>query len=292
VKLAKEGPNGVSSARYFFVKSFDSILVLPNQSQRIYLVDSTGRVKSKTNVLVTEDDDLRYSMLNPLALQDSFLLSGRGKRKPFTEFVGVNTAVGINIYTGRIKELGPPLPNAYAGQLASTSGTRMCMATVGNVINMRYSLLSVIYQFDPKTGQTRVFPLKSKAHTQANTLTGYTDLTKMMREVNERLDFELPTYQNLLYDPGHKLFYSVFVHAIPMKNEQTGQLNEYDDKPISIIIADEQFRYLGETRLPHQTHFRNFLVTKYGLLVSNAHFKNPQKRENVMSFSIFKPDCK
>jgi hypothetical protein len=291
VKLAKAGPNGVSSTRYFFIVSFDSILVVPKNFDRIYVVDSTGRVKSKTKILLAEDDDLRFSLLSPLALQDSFLLSARAKRRPFFESVGVNTVVGVNIYTGHLKEFGPPLPKAYAGQLASVSGSIISMAMAGGMVHTRYALLSAVYRFDPKTGQTQVFPLKSTAQAQTNTLTGYTDKTKMMREVNDRLVFELPTYQNILYDSGHKLFYSVFVHAIPMKNEQTGQLNDFEDKPISIIMADEQFRYLGETRLPNQTHFRNFLVTKYGLLVSNAHFKNPQNRENVMSFSIFQPEC-
>jgi hypothetical protein len=44
---------------------------------------------------------------------------------------------------------------------------------------------------------------------------------------------------------------------------------------------------MGEKRLDGY-YFRSFLATKDGLLVSNAHNKNPHNKEDVLSFTLFK----
>jgi hypothetical protein len=287
VHFSKEGSEGVPDLRYFFVKNLDSIFVISRNHKQIVLINSKGNLLKRTNIYIKEGDDMAHSISSPIALKDSFLIIP--KLKPVTpmEMVGTNVMAGINIYTGRVIEYKLKLPSAFKQKQAPIGSYLPNFALLNNKINVRFGLLSAIYQYDIQTEETVVIPLKSKFQEHPITLSEYTDFVKMASEVGEREDIEKASYHNLIYDSYQQVYYSVFFNEIEMINKVSGEKNSYDDKPISIIIADKDFRYMGEKRLG-VGYFRNFLVTKDGLLVSNAHPKNPHYQEDMLSFTLFK----
>ncbi|GAB4110699.1 MAG: hypothetical protein OHK0057_31880 [Thermoflexibacter sp.] len=287
VYFKKEGAEGVPDLRYFFIKNMDSVFVLSRNYKQIVLINSKGNLLARTNIHIKDGDDMAHSLSCPIDLRDSFLIVP--KLKPVTpmEMVGTNVIAGINIYTGKVIEYELKLPPAFEKKQAPIGSYLPSFALLNDKINVRFGLLSTIYQYDIKTEQTTVIPLKSKFQEQAITLSEYSDFIKMASEVGEKEDIEKASYQNLMYDSYRQVYYSVFFEGIDMINKASGKKNSYDDKPISIIIADKDFRYLGEKRLG-VGYFRNFLVTKDGLLVSNAHPKNPHYQEDVLSFTLFK----
>jgi hypothetical protein len=287
VKFSKEGADGLSGVGFFYIKNLDTIIFLPKNSTHIIIANLKGKVLKRTFVKINDDDELRHSLGAPFVVNDSMLIVSKMKAIPPMSLVGMNTMVGLNIYTGNATEYGPQLPIAFKEKQAPVGKESPLFALVEDKINVRFGLLSVIYQYNIKTKQTTIFPLKSKYQTQAITLSDYTDYKEMVTEVGEKQDYEKSGYQKLMYDPYREVYYSVFVEGIPLIDEKTGKKNDYEDRPISIIIADKDFRYLGETRLG-VGYFRNFLVTKDGLLVSNAHPKNPHYQEDVLSFTLFK----
>ncbi|SFF08913.1 DUF4221 family protein [Thermoflexibacter ruber] len=287
IRFAKEGTDGVAGLSFFHIKNLDTLIFLPKNSKHAIITDLKGKVLKRTYIEIDDEDDLRHSMGAPLAFRDSMLIVSKMKIKPPMSLVGINTMCGINIHTGKVTEYGPRLPIAFKEKQAPVGKESPLFALVDNKINVRFGLLSVIYQYNMETEGMKVIPLKSKFQKQPITLSEYTDFVNMVHEVGEKQDYEKSSYQKLMYDPYREVFYSVFVEGIPLIDEKTGKKNDYEDRPISIIIADKDFRYLGEKYLG-VGYFRNFLVTKDGLLVSNAHSKNPHYQEDVLSFTLFK----
>jgi hypothetical protein len=287
VHFAKDGADGIPNIGFFAIKTWDSIVFLPKFQRQIVIANSTGKVLKRTNISIDFDDELRHSLNTPFVLKDDSIFVSKMKKKPSIEMVGMNTISGFNIYDGKFVEFGPKLPVAFEQRIAPVGGESPHFALVGTTISVRFGLLSVIYQYDMKSNQTAIFPLKSKYQKQAITLSDYTNHQNMVLEVGEKQDYEKSSYQKLMYDPYREVYYSIFVEGIPLFDEKTGKKNDYEDRPISIIIADKDFRYMGEKRLG-VGYFRNFLVTKDGLLVSNAHPKNPHYQEDMLSFTLFK----
>ncbi len=224
-------------------------------------------------------------------MRDSFLIVPKTVPEDDSKGVGTSTVAAINIHSGKVVEYDLKLPAAFKGKIAPLGSRRPRLALVGNKINARFGMLSTIYQYDIPSRKTSIFSLKSKQQAEAITLTPYISFNQMMGNKGEKNNFEIAGYQNLLYDPYQQVYCSIFIGGIAMINENTGQKNDYDDKPISIIIADQEFNYLGETPLKEHQHFRNFMVTRDGLIISNAHFKNPNDGEDVLSFTLYKLDC-
>ncbi len=292
VRLAKKGPEGVPDLRYFYVKNLDSIFILPRNSGQLFLVNAEGRQLKKTNIdELTPGQEFGHSLMSPIIMRDSFLIVPKTVSEDDLKAVGTSTVAAINIHSGKVVEYDLKFPAAFAGKIAPLGSRRPRLALVENTINVRFGMLSTIYQYDIPSRKISIFSLKSKHQAKAITLTPYVNFNQMMDKEGEKNDFEIASYQNLVYDPYQQVYYSIFVNGIAMINENTGQKNDLDDKPISIIIADRNFNYLGETLLKEHQHFRNFLATRDGLIISNAHFKNPNNKEDVLSFTLYKLDC-
>jgi len=287
VHFAREGAEGIPNIGQFIVKNLDTLIFLPKFQKQIIITNLEGEILKRTNIYINDEDEMWHGLGAPFAIMDSLLILPKMKTKPPMEMVGINTMAGLNMYTGKVIEYGLKLPAAFKEKQAPIGQESPHFALVGDKISVRFGLLSVIYQYDIKSKQTTIFPLKSKHQKQAITLSDYVDYRKMVAEVSEKEDYEKSSYQKLLYDQYRGVYYSIFVEGIPLINEKTGLKNDYEDRPISIIIADKDFNYMGEKRL-EKHYFRNFLVTKDGLLVSNAHLKNPHNKEDMLSFTLFK----
>jgi len=64
--------------------------------------------------------------------------------------------------------------------------------------------------------------------------------------------------------------------------------SEFYDQPFSILILDEDFKILGVTLFPGERYNPNqFFITEDGLYLSTNNDKNPELREDVLSFKRF-----
>lgn len=95
------------------------------------------------------------------------------------------------------------------------------------------------------------------------------------------------TYQNLLYDKFRNVYYRIVSHSQPFKNEQTDSVNNAAIRPFSIIILDENLRYLGETVIDkyEKYSYANPTISTKGIL-----FPVYDNDENVVTFDIISVD--
>ena len=101
---------------------------------------------------------------------------------------------------------------------------------------------------------------------------------------------EIPCYGNLIYDKYRKVYYR-FVY---LKTDLDGEKNylniwQYGRKSFSIMILNEDFDVIGETRFPDFTYISTLhYIGKDGLYLSDSHYKNPFFDENKLRFRRFK----
>lgn len=91
-------------------------------------------------------------------------------------------------------------------------------------------------------------------------------------------------YSGIVYDPFRGLYYRLVLH--PFKDYDVNNLrNDCRKKPVTIVILDEKFNKIGETRLPDNLYISgNTIVTKEGLCIQ-VHSDD----DDFMKFAIFLP---
>ena len=101
---------------------------------------------------------------------------------------------------------------------------------------------------------------------------------------------EIPCYGNLIYDKYRKVYYR-FVYLKADLDGEKNYLNiwQYGRKSFSIMILNEDFDVIGETRFPDFTYISTLhYIGKDGLYLSDSHYKNPSFDENKLRFRRFK----
>ncbi|WP_027001419.1 DUF4221 family protein [Hugenholtzia roseola] len=104
---------------------------------------------------------------------------------------------------------------------------------------------------------------------------------------HEKHYLENPSFRYLLADKYNRVYYRFAYQAIEETNAE-GKKQNWDDKPCSIIILDEEYNIVGETLLPKKIYSRNHFITQEGLWLSEGHYRNPDLDEDNLSFRLFK----
>ena len=92
-------------------------------------------------------------------------------------------------------------------------------------------------------------------------------------------------YAGILHDPYRKVYYRYLQKAIPSATPKTS----VNDKTLTVIIMDEQFKYLGETEIGtmKQWNWTNSFVTEEGL---NIEYNGTDiSDDDYLTFGIFLP---
>ena len=94
-----------------------------------------------------------------------------------------------------------------------------------------------------------------------------------------KMDF----YTAVKYDKYRKVYYRILLKGL--KNATIH--SSLNDKPISVVIWDENFNYIGETVIGtgKEWNWRNSFVTQEGL---NIEYLEKDIEEVYLSFKIFK----
>ncbi len=89
-------------------------------------------------------------------------------------------------------------------------------------------------------------------------------------------------YSAIKYDKFRKVYYRFLLKKIPNATKRS----KWKDKPIAIIIMDEDFKYLGETVIGNMNdwHWENSFVTKEGL---NIEYIEKDFEEVYLTLKIF-----
>ena len=278
----KEGDKGILFTHEIYAKSLDSIYLYCFDDKKVLLTNFQGEVLQRYRV-----PDVRMLMCHlgaPLTVIGnhafvSFMTPGDNRLQ-----VEHKTMVKFNLLTGAFEEYGTKYPDVFTKYLYENFIPMYAFGPDNNNIVVRHGSLPDIFNYSILNDSTTVFPMRSRL--QKKEIVPNTEVAET-RYMDD--DFELlvqPNYSGVYYDKFKELYYSLYFDGIPIYDMDSLK-NQFDDKPMSIIVFNRKFEYLGEVKLTENKYTWNFIPTSMGLLVATSHRKNPDSKDDVLQFEIF-----
>lgn len=99
----------------------------------------------------------------------------------------------------------------------------------------------------------------------------------------KRYIIEEPRYDKILYNKFYNLYFRIYIHRINFYNED-GYLNEFEDKPFSLIVFDENLNFLNEFIFDQKKYLYYHCFTKD----DKIYLLNRENKPNSVTYSAFK----
>ena len=291
INLALDGPDGVGEPSGLLMISMDSIYVVSSSRYRVSLVNNSGKLLNSYRLLTGTTYDENTGMLRPytISVPTKFqnliyfnVAPDRDVYKP-SYFQG-STNVSLDLSNGKYSYF-----NTYPEEF---------MKGVWGVASVSYSTTfnhdspKFVYSFaisdsvdifEPKSGKRwRRFAGSRFINSQI------LPMSKPDNSHDLEYALETPYYGGVIYDKFQDMYYRFVRHAVPYKDEK-GEINDFHEKPISVILLDKDLNVIGETMLRNNVFLDYiYFVTKDGLFISEGNPENSELKEDVSVFSCFK----
>lgn len=283
-----EGPNGVAFTLGYYIHNLDSIFLTTRSFEDISLVDCDANLIDKFYYGKTFDnEELRRfysttSIYTPMIVIDNkmYIVSGCnrwGKSNPVSAY--------IDIVTKEVHALPFNYPSFQgADNKNKRAGIEEHMSRCFDGNNFIYSFYfdEDIYVLSVDHEKNNRIKVKSKYIENVKYIDDY---GKMSIEQS----CEIPNYGNLLYDKFRDVYYRIAYPETSLEKGVKGyELREYGRKTFSIIIIDNKFNVIGETKFPDYTYnSRLIFIREDGVYISNSHYLNTNYDDDVLSFQKF-----
>jgi hypothetical protein len=277
----KQGDNGILFTHDIYAKSLDSIYLYCFDDKKVLLTNFQGEVLQHYNV-----PDVRMLMSHLLAPFTvvgndafvSYMTPGDNRLQ-----VGHKTMVRFNLSTGAFEEFGTEYPTVFNKYLYRNYIPMYAFGPDNNIV-VRHGSLPEVFNYAIETDSTTAFPMRSKL--QYKEIVPNSEVAEFKDMDEDFEDLSQPNYLGVYYDRFNELYYSVYHDGIPVFDSDSLK-NQFDDKPMSIIVFNRKFEYLGEVQLAENKYLWSVIPTSLGLLISTSHRKNPEAKDDILQFEIF-----
>ena len=294
IPLHKTGPNGLPAvfgsrpspgAQY--------ILVAQNNISRISSINDKGEVIRNYNFQTPESQftslHLGSYYNTPGFVKDSCLFLKIGIPKPDMkreDWPKTHMFASLDLRTGKVKWVPIFYPPIFKEEYENIDGgygfsydynykeNRLICGFFGYDSLMVTDDLKHIRWYNAKSKY-----LKSMKPKLGNAMAG----------INSIIEFcEAPMYWHIMYDKYRDVYY----RFAEMPYKLAPNESPYDEpkgKEFSVIVLNEDFEIIGETKFPGKKYFYKMsFVGREGLYISENNLENPQFDENKLVFTCFK----
>jgi len=294
IPLHKTGPNGLPAvfgsrpspgAQY--------ILVAQNNISRISSINDKGEVIRNYNFQTPESQftslHLGSYYNTPGFVKDSCLFLKIGIPKPDMkreDWPKTHMFASLDLRTGKVKWVPIFYPPIFKEEYENIDGgygfsydynykeNRLICGFFGYDSLMVTDDLKHIRWYNAKSRY-----LKSMRPKLGNAMAG----------INSIIEFcETPKYWHIMYDKYRDVYY----RFAEMPYKLAPNESPYDEpkgKEFSVIVLNEDFEIIGETKFPGKKYFYKMsFVGREGLYISENNLENPQFDENKLVFTCFK----
>ncbi|MDR2968422.1 MAG: DUF4221 domain-containing protein [Tannerellaceae bacterium] len=296
IVFEREGANAVLSAAAYYIYSPDSIYLFNRPGMEIVLANSAGQVCNRLTLMDINDKEwgmhnpqYMFSTVVPLMMRgSSLLLPGMA---PFPEILAdrenFHFTACLNLKPDQV-EYRHTYPEELFGEGYNWGGDLLQLpypaATPdGNMVHS-FPCSHDLYISDrngdviEKTygGGNKVKTIRPIDHKPVNTPDELIYMCYMEQDL----------YAAILHDPFRKLYYRYCLHGIADATVTT----PIDSKPLTIIVMDEDFQYLGETEIGtgREWNWTNSFVTEEGLNIERI--GTSEEDDDYLTFGIFIPE--
>lgn len=294
IAFEREGANAIMSAGAYYIKSPDSVYVFNRPMIEIALADSVGRVHNRITFLDKNDKDWSLhnpqyllSTVTPLMLADNHLLLPC--MAPFPEMLAdrenFRFTASIDLATNKT-EYHHIYPEELFGHGFNWGGDLLqlpypAITAEGKMIHSFTNSHSLYISDWNSDATTKVYGGSNKAGT-------ITAIDYEAKGTPDELVYacymEQDLYAAIIHDPYRKVYYRYLLHGLPDATLKT----PLDRKPLTIVVMDEQFRYLGETGIGtgQEWNWTNSFVTAEGLNIE--HIGTEPEDDDYLTFGLFR----
>lgn len=290
-----EGANGILRPIGYYIKNMDSIFVFDMMKIEVALTDSLGNVRDRISLKNSSDNNwaLYYpqysiSTINPfIERQGRLILTGFAPFAiPVENIDDFLFTASIDLKTNQI-EYHYKYPKELYGYNYNWEG---------GLATMVYPCLShddrFIFSF-PVSHDLYFYDFKSEKSTKLYAGSNFANTIHSIDHEQRRTPNELiienymreDMYGAIIYDPYRRIYYRFLLQGIP--DAMIGMPT--DEKPVDVIIMDENFNYLGETiiGIEKEWNWTNSFVTREGLNIE--YISSEDIDEEYLTFKIFIP---
>ena len=293
VSFDSEGPNGIGSRVFgYYIKDFNHIYLPSDSKSIIHLTDTTGILRSQIDYSCTEDSlmphSAHYTNMNYVQLffmgntlfVPQHLNRALGEKKMVEE-----SPIGIMVdtITGKVTRfpMNHPYLIPYNQRLKAIGGTMESQQIYdGKNLIVAFNKDEKLYKFDAN-GQMETFLVKSKYVPRLKFPKVPDDFMLSAKKLCEDAD-----YRNIFYDKYRNVYYRfVSLETELEPNDDYVKIKNAGKADFSIMILDENFNVLGETRFPAFTYVPHIcFINEDGLYLSTSHFKREDYSDDWLRF--------
>ena len=276
IEYAKEGPNAILRLAGYFIKNMDSIYVYNRPLTEFVLTDSTGHVKQRISLRDNRNDrkwplyfpQYEFNTVNPLVeIQGKIYMTGADPFGVADSLIHqFKFASCIDLKSNNV-EFMHTYPEELYGSNVNWQDPYFTQAYRALLPDGKF-----IYSFPVShdiyiaSWHTNNYETVYAGSNMAGTIRSIdNDPKRTSREVLIAHILRQDLYTAILYDPYQKMYYRFMLQGIP----GAGMNTQLKQKPIVVIIMDEQFNYLGETVIgtAETWNWENSFVTSEGLVM-------------------------
>jgi len=294
IAFEREGANAVMSIGAYYIKSPDSIYVFNRPLIEIALADSAGVIHNRVTLLNKDDKEWAmhnpqyvFSTVMPLMLIDNHLqLPGLA---PFPEILAdrenFRFTTSIDLVTDKA-ENHHLYPEELFGNNYNWGGDLIqfvypAITPEGKMVHSFTNSHDLYISDWNSDAATKVYGGSNEAGTI--TSIGHEEVKTTPDELVYASYMEQDFYAAVIHDPYRKVYYRYLLHGMPDANLKT----PLDSKPLTIVMMDEQFHYLGETMIGtgQEWNWTNSFVTKEGLNIERI--GTEPEDDDYLTFGLF-----
>ena len=283
-----EGPNGVAFILGYYIHNLDSIFLTARSFEEISLIDCNAKVIDKYEYKYTLDStELKRfysttSIYTPIAILNNkaYIVPGCNRWQevnPVSAYIDLSTKHVISLPFNY-----PSFPNTENKNKRAGIEEHMSRCFDGKNFIYSFYFDENIYVASIDHKNLKKIKVKSKYIKEVEYIDDFGKTTI------ER-SCELSNYGNMIYDKYRKLYYRIaYPKTTIEKNVKGYELREYGRKYFTIIILDDKFNIIGETKFPDYTYNpRLIFVRKDGIYICNSHYLNPNYSDDILGFTKF-----
>lgn len=295
IHLKREGPNGVGSPRGLLVCSFDSIYIISSSQYKVALIDEDANVLNTYRVLDGDTYNENTGILSsttaspPVKIKNTLYFNLAPDRNPFNlKFTKAFVNLKLNLQNGEFEYFNH-FPVELQDKIWGTAVLNYSTTFNENTNSFISSFVSdSISVYNPFTKGIKRYYAGSRHSRKKNM-----PMTTSEAEIYDQMDdseflMQLTLYPTISYDKYRDVYYRFVAHSYPYKDD-SGEINNYRKKQLSIIILDSDFQIVGETFLEKNIYLSNlFFLSSNGLYISRNNPNNPELSEDFIEFTLFK----
>jgi hypothetical protein len=294
IEISKDGPMGIENILNFHVNSLDSIFIIPANTGKIFLIDSSAKVINQWNyqsLTLPSGESLSINFPFPIAeFGSNFFYQKKSNNLTIPlwlrgsgDFYRVPPIINYNLNSNKIVGNFGEYPENYIGNQVSIKDHF-------NIINLKNG--DVIASFEEShyiQKYSSSGEYLGELLAKSNFVDKFTLFNKLPEaQISKNYWLENSFYIGLLYDSYKDLIYRIVYHGQPIKSSD-GRFNKMPMADWSIIILTPTGDLIGEMKFEGSKYRFNdgIYISEKGIMVSLENPYNESNFEESLDFDLF-----